>query len=397
MVISTDFSGHWAERSAMNARQQALEALAETLPNFIWTCDGEGIKTFCNRRYLDYLGIPTIEEMTNAWSVMVHPDDRPGAVRAWQQALTSGEPYFAEYRMRHRDGSYRSFLARAVPVRDNSGRVVQWIGSSTDVHEQRLADEILRRTEKVATAARLAASVAHQINNPLEAVVNAIYLARTDPDLGEKASAYLRIADQELARVAEVTTRSLKFHKQSTRPSVSSLAALMDATFLFYARHFEELGIHIQREYRATSDRLYCSRDEIRQVFSVLLSNCLDALAPNGTLRVRISECASAQGRGLRVTIADNGKGIPRALRPRIFEPFVTSKDLTGTGLGLWISRGIIRNHHGTCSIRSATEGPRRGTTFSIFFPYVDASDDLETNQSVDSGETSPSGVLPAI
>ena len=148
MVTSPNFRGHSPQCSATHARQEALEALAETLPNFVWTCDGEGNKTFCNRRYLDYLGVSSIEEMTTGWSAMVHPDDRMKAVSAWTGALANGETYFAEYRMRHCDGSYRSFLARAVPVRDSSGRVVQWIGSSTDVNEQRVADEVLAQDGK---------------------------------------------------------------------------------------------------------------------------------------------------------------------------------------------------------------------------------------------------------
>ena len=130
MVTSPNFRGHSPQCSATHARQEALEALAETLPNFVWTCDGEGNKTFCNRRYLDYLGVSSIEEMTTGWSAMVHPDDRMKAVSAWTGALANGETYFAEYRMRHCDGSYRSssrgrYRCATAPVASCSGSAVR--------------------------------------------------------------------------------------------------------------------------------------------------------------------------------------------------------------------------------------------------------------------------------
>jgi len=174
-----DLSAQKQAEAALREREQRFRVLAESLPQFVWIRDGDGKYIYCNQRLLDYVGKPAEWLYTQAFDA-VHPDDRELTRVRWQHSLASGEPYENEYRLLRHDGAYRCFLARGVPIRDEAGRVERWLGSTTDIHDQKLAEEALRRSEKLATAGRLAASMAHEINNPLNSVINTVYLALQD-------------------------------------------------------------------------------------------------------------------------------------------------------------------------------------------------------------------------
>jgi signal transduction histidine kinase len=260
---------------------------------------------------------------------------------------------------------YRWFLSRAMPVHDEHGQVARWFGSSTEVHEQKLAEQALRRSDKLAAMGRLAASVAHEINNPLASVTNALYLARIDESLSETTRGFLDLADQELTRVAQVATQTLRFYKQSTAPAVVDVGQIVEQVVAVYAARLRGLSVEVSREY-GEDLMLYCLGDELRQVFANLISNALDAMADGGRLRVRVRR---AGRRGMRVLVADTGSGIPAEVVPQIFEPFVSTKADTGTGLGLWVSDGIVRKHGGKIAVRSCTSEGRHGTVFAVFLP----------------------------
>ncbi len=361
-----------AERS-LREREQRFRALAESLPQLVFTADGDGKKTYCNGRYLEYTGLPSIDEMNSSWHTRVHPDDSASAVAAWTHALATGEPYIKEYRLRRNDGIYRHHLARAVALRGESGQIEQWLGSITDIHDQKIGEEVLRRTEKLAATGRLAASLAHEINNPLAATSNILYLALQDPTLSEATRHYLKLAEHELARVASVTTQTLRFHKQASRPTPADLAEIMNSLLTIFSPRFEDFSISVQREI-LTREKLFCYDTELRQAFANLLSNSFDAMAKGGQLRIRIKLARRwdiPHARGIKVIVADNGCGIPREVKPQIFEPFVSTKEATSTGLGLWVTDGIVRNHHGKITLRSSTNTQRHGTIFSIFLPFV--------------------------
>jgi PAS domain S-box-containing protein len=265
-------------------------------------------------------------------------------------------------------GRTRSWLAHLYPVRTDP-ETTRWVGAIlVDTTEQKRSEEALRRTEKLAAAGRLAASVAHEINNPLEAVTNLLYLIRQSPR--EPASErFVEMAQQEVARVSEIAQQTLRFYRQSTLPAVANVAELLDSVLALHTGRVQTAHVQVERDYPPDLP-LFCFAGELRQLFANLVTNALDAMTPQGGRLIVRARAAQRQGiEGVRVTVADTGCGIPPEAQRHIFEPFFTTKDATGTGLGLWVSDQIIRKHQGTVRMRSRAAGESTGTVFSLFFP----------------------------
>jgi len=234
--------------------------------------------------------------------------------------------------------------------------------------ETRKAEQALRRSEQLAAAGRLAASIAHEINNPLEAVTNLLFLAKTDLGLSSSSRDLLEIADKELQRLSHIAARSLKFYRQRTAPALTALEEVIDSVVYFHDPAIRIRNISIERRYRA-APAVLCQPGEIQQVFTNLISNALDALPAKGRLIFAVRPATDPQGsQGVAVTVADDGSGIDRATFARLFHPFVTTKGEAGTGLGLWVSKGILDKHNATVAVRSKTAC---GTVFRIFFPIA--------------------------
>lgn len=270
------------------------------------------------------------------------------------------------------DGSSqtRSWLANIYPVRTD-GQTVRWAGVILgETTERRRAENALRKSEKLAAAGRLAASIAHEINNPLEAVTNLVFLIRKGR-LDAESTQYAELAQHELARVAEITQQMLRFYRQSTLPSSSNVCELLDSVLLLHHGRVVSLHVEVVRRY-AEDIRLFCFAGEVRQLFANLVGNALDAMTPRGgRLLLRVRRARVYGQPGLRVTVADTGSGITAEVRRHIFEPFFTTKETTGTGLGLWVSYEIVVKHHGTIQVRSRAGGGNgnSGTVFTVFFP----------------------------
>ena len=237
-----------------------------------------------------------------------------------------------------------------------------------DVTEQKRAATALIQSEKLAAVGRLASSIAHEINNPLEAVTNLLYLSEQVATTA-KVKTYLATAQQELARVSNIATQTLRFHRQSTNPRETSLPDVFENVLGLFRGRIGGGGIAIERQYR-TNRKIVAFGGDLRQVFANLVSNALDASSRGGRIVVRVRDgCDSSGNVGVRVTVADTGIGMSPETRRHIFEPFFTTKSATGTGLGLWVSSEILRNHRARVRVWSSQSGSRRGTVFSIFFP----------------------------
>ncbi len=355
----------------LREREERFRVLAESLPAMIWMSNAIGENFYCNRRYPDYLGVKEAETMGFGWKRFLHPDDVAKTDAIWERCFETAEPYVDELRLRRKDGMYRHFLARAVPIRNDAGECERWIGSATDVHDQKLAEAALRKSEKLATAGRLAASIAHEINNPLAGVTNALYLALLDASLREETRDYLKTAEQELLRVSHMTTQTLQFHRQSNTPARVDVSEIVEFVLELFRGRLASKNIVVNAECERGAFAT-CIGDEVRQVVANLVGNAMDAMPEGGRLRVRVRGTRGwVEGwvEGVKIAIADTGHGIPAVVLEHIFEPFVTTKEKTGIGLGLWASDEIVRKHGGWIRVRSLSEGTVSGTAFAIFIP----------------------------
>ncbi len=240
-----------------------------------------------------------------------------------------------------------------------------------DLTLQKKSEEMLRRTEKLAVAGRLAASIAHEINNPLEAITNCLYLvAKTN--LPEDARGFLELAQRELDRVAQITVQTLRFYRRSTQTTHTDLHELLETVLALLDSRLRRMQIEVVRQF-GEIPLMLVHDGEIRQVFVNLIGNAIDALGEGGrlTLRTGVGRHGASGRAGVRVTVADDGTGMSGATLKRIFEPFYSTKGITGTGLGLWVSREIVDKHQGTLRVRSRerVDGGPGGTVFSLFLP----------------------------
>jgi signal transduction histidine kinase len=227
------------------------------------------------------------------------------------------------------------------------------------------SDEALRNTEKLAAAGRLAATMAHEVNNPLEALGNLLFLVENSSNL-DQAKSFAQLASHELGRISEIVQQTLRFHRAPAKPELIDLGELVtSAVALFRGKMLER---HISEHVQARRTLAYCSAGEIRQALVNLIGNALDAMPNGGQLFVRITQVTHRGAHYARITVADTGSGIRKDIRENLFTQFFTTKGSRGTGLGLWLTRDIVQRNRGRLRYRSRTTSPS-GTAFSIYLP----------------------------
>jgi len=239
-----------------------------------------------------------------------------------------------------------------------------------DITTQLQAEEALRRNERLAAMGKLAGIVAHEINNPLEAITNTFYLLRDHPSLNEEARYYAQLADQELARVGHITRQTLSFYRESQKAVVVYLTDLLNDILELQQTNLLLSGIELETIYK-TRGESHGFSGELKQAFMNLVSNSIQAMPNGGRLRIRVRNTFKKERHlaGLIISITDSGCGISAEASKRLFEPFFTTKEAKGTGLGLWISRGIIEKHEGSLTFRSHFGKQGTTTCFQIFLP----------------------------
>jgi signal transduction histidine kinase len=230
------------------------------------------------------------------------------------------------------------------------------------------AQEALLRSEKLAVTGRLAASIAHEINNPLEAITNLLYLMRGDV-LEQDRKMLLAEAEQELARVTEITKQTLRFYREPAQPMSTDVGQVVDSVLKLYGSRIRASKVTAHANVVGDPPIVLSTPGELRQVVANLIGNAIDAMRSGGCLRIR----TAVQGSRVRLTIVDSGLGIPPEVLPTIFEPFVTTKGETGTGLGLWVTAEILKKNGWTIRVRSNRGPGQTGTVFSITMPKLEA------------------------
>ena len=485
---------------------EAFRRLADGMPQLVWMADAAGSVHWFNQRWYDYTGSTPERDCGWGWQSVHDPRFLPDVMARWNGSLQSGEPFEMVFPLRDKEGNYKPFLTRAVPVRDTAGKITGWLGTNTDIScefevrrlieesqermqteldafqrlaaivsssddaiigkdltgivtswnpcaerifgytaeemigtsirrvipaevladedrimsavargertehfetvrlrkngerievsltlspvfdeerrivgvasitrdisQQKKVEKALHTSEKLASVGRLAATIAHEINNPLEAVTNLVFLAQncmSDPD-GKK---FLEQAQQELARVALLTKQTLGFYRENKGARELTLEEIVMPLVSVFSARARNKQISIETDFRQ-NPRLVGIAGEIRQLFANLLNNSIDAVRDKGRILIRVSQTRERKGSerpGVRLTICDNGPGIAQDVRKRLFEPFFTTKRDVGTGLGLWVSSTILRNHQGNIRVRSDTQPGKSWTVFSVFLP----------------------------
>jgi len=283
------------------------------------------------------------------------------AIFATIARILSGGQHFVEVRVHPPDGRVLWFYFRAEAVFDETGRPLRVYGIAMDVTERKKAEEALRNSEKIAATGKLAATIAHEINNPLAGVTNLVFLAKENAEAGSAAYAYLAQAEEELQRVAAIVRQTLAFYRGSTTPTALDLAELLGETLNLFEKRLESRNIHLEQEIAAPV-KVVAIEGEIRQIVTNLIANAIDAMEGGGTLRVVLRGGSEAH-----LEIHDSGHGISAEVMKRLFEPFFTTKAGTGTGLGLWVSRELADKNGGTIECRSGGAG--QGSTFTLRLP----------------------------
>jgi PAS domain S-box-containing protein len=270
--------------------------------------------------------------------------------------------------LQHRDGTLTPIEDSAAPIRNDNGEIVGVVLVFRDATYHRKSQEVLRKAEKLAAAARLAATVAHEINNPLEAVGNLIYLAKAAPEMPTEATEQLTLAEQELARVSHLTRQTLGFYRESTAAVSVEVPALIESVLALYSNKFNSKNITVVREF-GECPPIYVVRGEMNQVVANLISNAADAVGNNGTITIRLACREDSDGPVVHMVVEDDGPGITEENAKRIFEPFFTTKKDVGTGLGLWVVKEIVERHGGAVELRSHNGHTPCGAAFTVLLP----------------------------
>lgn len=321
----------------------------------------------------------------DAWQLFVHPDDIPAIKETFARIRQDGSDYRMQFRVRALDGSLQWLESQGKCQVNADGKVVRILGVLANINHRKQAEEALLRAEKLAVAGRLAASVAHEINNPMEAVANMLFLISMTDSI-EEARTQASIALEELMRIALVAQSTLKFHRETGSPKSALLSEVMDSVLTMFRAKLNSMEIAV--DLKAERERpIHCMLSETQQIFANLIANAIEAMDQNDRLFIRIRPSRDWRDRttpGMRVTICDTGGGIDRVMVGRIFEPFFTTKTETGTGLGLWVVAQLLERHKGSVRVRSSRRPGASGTAFSVFLPFGDAA---ENGGSAEGGE----------
>jgi PAS domain S-box-containing protein len=355
----------------MRAREEWFRVTLTSIGDAVIATDQNGQVTFLNPIAEGLTGFSTAQAMgKNILELFpifhestMAPVDNPVA-RVIAEGRATG---LANHTVLRRvDGTLTPIDDSAAPIRDDSGKLIGVVLVFRDITNDRKTERVLRNTEKLSAAARLSATVAHEINNPLEAAVNLVYLTKMNPALPEDAVRQLTQVEQELDRVAHITRQTLGFFRDKNAPGPVKLEAIIDSVLRIYANKMASKNITIHRRFEDCPP-ISGIESEIKQVVSNLISNAADAATTGGVVTITLETSEKAGNTTVHLRVEDDGPGVPDEHRDRIFEPFFTTKQDVGTGLGLWVSREIIERHGGTIELVKREDGAQ-GAAFSVAF-----------------------------
>jgi PAS domain S-box-containing protein len=358
-----------AAEVALRASEARFHHLVDAMPMGLLLNDNDGRILYANQAIARLLR-HSVEELTSG-NVRVESvcEDILKAQAMCREGASSTTPF--ECVCNTRDGAEVDVLIGVALLNpEATTEELQFAAFVADLSLQKKSEHALRQTEKLAVAGRFAAAIAHEINNPLEAITNCLYLV-SQTNLPEDARRYVDLAQKELDRVSQITMQTLRFYRGSTRQEATDVRELIETVVTLLDSRLQRAQIEIVREFR-TEATVVVQSGEIRQVVANLVGNAMDAMLTGGRLILRTAEGRDWKtgARGVVLTVADTGSGMDRGTQARMFEPFFSTKGITGTGLGLWLSQEIVAKHSGTLHARSKESA---GTVFRLFLPAREA------------------------
>lgn len=352
------------------------EAVLRSMADGLIIADLGGRIVQANQAAKDLLGVPDSEQL----AALIAPESAMIELRSLEGDIVPPEEWPLRQALRGvgvcnlelqfvRLDTNTQFLAsfNAVPVSDREGRRILAALTFRDITGVKRSEEMLRKTEQLAVTGRLAASIAHEINNPLSAVMNLLYLAEQRVTRDRQTADLIDSAQKELRRIAEITRQTLAFYREWNRPVETDVCAMVADVVDLFSLKLNSLSVEVRVEVRcAVHPCVYPG--ELRQAISNVVLNAIEASPRGSYVRMRIRQASSMGVPGIRITVADQGHGIPVSFYPELFKPFSSLKESRGTGLGLWVTQAIVARHGGVIRFRSRTQLPS-GTVFTLFVP----------------------------
>jgi PAS domain S-box-containing protein len=370
-------------RKEAEQAQRRLAAIVESSDDAIVSKDLNGIVTSWNPAAEKMFGYSPKEMIGQPITVII-PRELQDDERKILETIGRGEriEHFETVRLT-KSGAGIDVSLTISPVRDEGGRVIGAAKIARDITQEKKTEQALRTTERLASVGRMAATVAHEINNPLEAVTNLVYLAKCSA-VRKDVQNYLGTIDEELGRISHITKQTLGFYRESTAPSAVRVGPMLAPLVSIFGARARNKGIEIRPEIRRDPE-ICAVAGEIRQLIANLLSNSIDAVGSGGLIRIRVdaTRMNGQDSSGIRITVADSGMGISQSDRSKLFEPFFTTKKDVGTGLGLWVCTNIVKRHQGAIRVKSSVTPGRSWTVFSVFLPSRRESVNERLNQEV--------------
>jgi PAS domain S-box-containing protein len=282
---------------------------------------------------------------------------------------------------KHKDGHTVQVSLSVSPIRNKLGQIVGASTIARDITAIRQAEDALRGADKLAAMGRMAASIAHEIRNPLEVAKNLAYMLVHDQSPESSHLELLATLEDQLTHMSEISSRTLSFARQGTSPASVSIAAILDETLALMRTNLMAKHVTIDRHFDSSGEVIGYA-GPLRQLVVNLIANATDALLSSGgriTLHVADLHHPATGIRGVRLLVGDNGSGIPTAHRSKLFCPFFSTKQDNGTGLGLWVCSGIVTQHGGSIRFRTRSNGTHTGTCFSVFLPKLNVAEMQKT------------------
>lgn len=363
-----------AEQKKTGDLRNRLAAIVDSSDDAIISKDLNGIITSWNKSAERIFGYKLEEIVGKPITLLIPPELRSDEVRILAN-IRAGKriDHFQTVRIR-KNGDRFDVSVTISPVKDESGKIIGAAKILRDITQQKKLEASLHTTERLASVGRLAATVAHEINNPLEAVTNYVYLATHQPEISDETRGYLTAADQELRRVAHIARQTLGFYRDNSQPMLLVVAKVIEDVLGIYELRFKYKRLRIEQRIKPGLT-IYALEGELKQILSNLVANAIDASREDGKIVIaaRMGKHLPSGDRGVSITVADNGTGIAESDKSKLFIPFFTTKKAVGTGLGLWITRDLLQKRGGNIHFRSSNNSVHSGTVMSIFLPTAAA------------------------